>query len=226
MLQSIRLGTRDSQQPFRVGVNDSLPKSLAYELLAPVFRHMPQTALVCLEGTQNKLLADLAAHEIDVVLSDSPFDHSVKVVAFNHYLGSSGTSFFAHPKLARRAREFPKALTHLPLLLPWTGTPQRKAIDRWFVEQGILPRVLGEFEDSALMKTFGREGAGIFVGPTSIERTICSHYGVSVVGRAPKAQIDIFVITVDRKVRHPAVSHLCGSARHDLLTNSGKRRRE
>lgn len=220
MLSALKSGAKDSLQALRVGINDSLPKSLAYELLAPVFRHMPHTTLICLEGTQDKLLADLAAHELDIVLSDSPFDHSVRVVAFNHYLGSSGTSFFATPMLARRARTFPKSLTSLPLLLPCTGTPQRKAIDRWFFEHGILPRVLGEFEDSALMKTFGGQGAGVFIGPTTIERTICSHYGVKVIGRAPKAQIDIFAISIERKIKHPAVTHLCGSARHDLLTAS------
>ncbi len=223
MLKAIKSGSKDSHQALRVGVNDSLPKSLAYELLAPVFRHMPQTTLICLEGTQDKLLADLAAHELDIVLSDSPFDHSIRVVAFNHYLGSSGTSFFATPTLARRARAFPKSLTSLPLLLPCSGTPQRKAIDRWFIEHGILPQVLGEFEDSALMKTFGGQGAGVFVGPTTIERTICSHYGVKVIGRAPRAEIDIFAISVERKIKHPAVTHLCGSARHDLLTASAAR---
>jgi LysR family transcriptional activator of nhaA len=184
---------------------------------------MPQTTLICLEGTQDKLLADLAAHELGIVLSDSPFGHSIRVVAFNHCLESRGTSFFATFTLARRARAFPKSLTSLPLLLPCSGTPQRKAIDRWFVEYGILPQVLGKFEDSALMKTFGGQGAGVFVGPKTIERMIRSHYGVKVLGGGPKGEIDILAISVDRKIKHPAVTHLCGSARHDLPTASAAR---
>lgn len=226
LLHTLRVGTKGYREQLRVGIHDSLPKTLMYELLAPVYVNHPQTTIVCLEGTQQKLLSELAIHELDIVVSDTPFDHSMSILAFNHHLGSSGTSFFATPSLAKRIRSFPKSLHGAPFLLPSTGATQRRVLDRWFIEMGIIPQIVGEFEDSALMKAFGQKGIGIFVGPTAIENSICSLHGAKVIGRAPDARVDVFAISVERRITHPAVAQLCGVARDDLFAvRSGKLRR-
>ena len=202
---------------FAVGVADALPKLVAHRLLEPVRRLPEAVRLVCREGAPARLLADLALHELDLVLSDAPVPAGAGVRAFHHALGESGLSFFAVPKLAARHRRgFPASLHGAPMLLPTEGAAVRRDLDGWFDALGVRPLVAGEFDDSALAKVFGQDGLGIFVAPTLIEAEIRRQFRVALVGRTDDVRERFFAISVERRLRHPAVLALTRAARATL----------
>ena len=163
--------------------------------------------IVCYEDSYDKLLADLALHALDIVIADSPAPSGGSVRAFNHLLGETGVSFFAVPPLARRlARGFPGSLDGAPVLLPLENSALRRALDQWFDRKGVEPRVVAEFEDSALLKVFGADGVGVFTAPTAVEREVCRQYGASVLGRAPEVTERYYAVSVGRRLEHPAVA--------------------
>jgi LysR family transcriptional activator of nhaA len=189
-----------------VGVTDSLPKLIAYRMLEPALSLPEPVRVVCREARLEPLLAELAVHRLDLVLSDAPVPPGLNVRAYNHLLGRSGVSFFAAGRDAKReSRRFPDRLAELPMLLPASGTPLRFALDQWFERLGIAPRVIAEFEDSALLKTFGRASRGVFPGATAIEDDICSMYRVAVIGRTDAVEERFYAISPERKLKHPAV---------------------
>ncbi|RMG41133.1 MAG: LysR family transcriptional regulator, partial [Planctomycetota bacterium] len=193
-----------------VGVPDVLPKLIAHRLLRPVVCDHPEIRLVCVEARHDDLLTELAVHRLDVVLSDAPASLGVNAPLFSHPLGECGTAFFAEPVLAERLRSgFPESLDGAPMLLPAARTMVRRDLDRWFMTLGLRPRVVAEFEDSALMKVFGQEGAGVFCAPAAIEREIECRYGVRVIGRAGEIVQRFYAITVRRHAQHPAVETIC-----------------
>jgi LysR family transcriptional activator of nhaA len=199
------------------GIVDVIPKRMASLLLQPAVDAFPDLLLVCREGPLPELLAQLAVHELDVVLADVPASEQVKVKAFNHRLGDCGTSFFAAPRLAALRKGFPRSLGGAPMLLPAEGTALRRALDAWFVSSGIQPVVSGEFDDSALMKDFGSRGLGVFPAPTVLEDTVRAQYEVSVIGRVEEARESFYAITVERRLRHPGVAALAEAARDALF---------
>lgn len=199
------------------GVLDVIPKRMAALLLQPAVEAHPDLVLVCREGPLSQLLASLAVHELDVVIADVPAPEEVKVKAFNHRLGDCGTTFFAAPRHAHLRKGFPRSLHGAPVLLPSLGTSLRRALDAWFGANEILPAVAGEFDDSALMKAFGARGLGAFAVPRVLEDEIRRQYEVSVIGRADDVREAFYAITVERRLRHPAVVAVAETARDAIF---------
>lgn len=203
---------------FAVGVADVIPKLVAERLLAPAWDAVSELQLECHEGPLPQLLGRLALHELDVVLSDQPAPPEVKVRAFSHALGESGMTFFATPALAAGLkRNFPQSLDGAPMLLPMEGTGLRRQFEQWFDGRRIRPRVAGEFDDSALLKVFGAGGRGVFASPTVIEQEVLRQHDVQVVGRVGELKQTFYAISVERRLKHPAVVAVAESARKDLF---------
>ena len=218
-LQDVVRG-RPSHRPlqFSVGMPDVLPKLVAHRLLLPAFQISDEIHVVCHEGRYDDLLAELAVHRLDLLLSDSPVSPSVRVRAFHHLLGECDLSFFATRELAEVHRpRFPASLDQAPLLVPTERTVVRRELDQWLYQHELRPRILGEFEDTALMKVFGQDGMGLFPAPSVIEEEVCRQYTVEVVGRISAIRERFYAITVERRLKHPAVVAVCESARKNLF---------
>lgn len=201
-----------------VGVADVVPKLVAQRLLEPVLRLSEPVRLVCHEDKPERLLSELAIHNLDIVLADAPAAPSIRVRVFNHLLGECGIVFFATADLAtRHRRRFPRSLDGAPLLLPTENTTLRRSLDQWFATQGIRPRVVGEFEDSALLKTFGQIGTGIFAAPSVIATEVQRQYGVRPVGKIDEVREHFYAISVERRLKHPAVLAISDEARQKLF---------
>ena len=200
-----------------VGILDVIPKIVVRQLLDPAL-HLPQPVrLICREDKADRLLADLAARRTDVVLSDAPIGTAVQVEGFNHLLGESGVSFFASKELAARLKKgFPRSLNGQPVLLPSDHTQVRRSLNQWFDSKRIHPVVAGEFDDSALMFWFGQSGTGVFPAPTVMETTVQRDFGVKLVGRAPDVRERFYAISIEPKLKHPAVVAVCEAARKSL----------
>jgi len=200
-----------------VGVADVIPKMVAERLLQPAVATAEEVALVCREAPLGQLLGQLALHELDVVLSDSPAPENVKVRAYSHLLGECGVVFLAAPRLAHLKKGFPRSLDGAPFLLPSPGTALRHALERWFEAQGVRPEVAGEFDDTALLKAFGRRGLGLFAAPAVIEREVCAEMQVQPVGRTDEVRERYYAISVERRLRHPAVVAIAEGARDRIF---------
>jgi LysR family transcriptional activator of nhaA len=204
---------------FKVGVADVVPKSIAYRLLAPAMQLPESVRIVVREGSFTSLLADLAVHRIDLVIADGPIPHGLSVRCFNHALGDCGITFFAPPSMAQRLKKgFPQSLNGTPMLLPGEATEMRGQLVQWLERQRIYPQIVGEFDDSALMKDFGRGGVGIFVSPTAIAEEVHRQYDVLPIGHTEAVRDRFYAISVERKILHPAVAAVTEAAR-DWLTS-------
>jgi LysR family transcriptional regulator, transcriptional activator of nhaA len=209
------LRDRPTGRPIRlvVGVDDTLPKPIVYRMLEPVYSLPEPVHLICHEGRTERLLANLAMYEVDLVLTDAPIGSASRVRAFNHLLIESGTSLFAAPSVASAyAERFPLSLNGAPFLLPTSATSLRRALDQWFNAEGVRPLVVGEFEDSALLKVFGQYGAGVFAAPTVIGEEIQQQYQVSLLGHLGSVRERFYAISVERKLGHPAVAAIVACA--------------
>lgn len=214
------LSRGDDATPTRlaVGISDAMPKLTTWKLLQPAIAATPSLHLTCRTDKTDRLLADLAVHALDVVLSDTPASPSLSVRVFNHLLGECGVTVFATEALARTyRRRFPASLHGAPFLLPTANTALRRSLDAWCIAQDIAPRVVAEVEDVAILQVFGQEGLGLFVAPTVVEAQIRRHYGVRVVGRLPDVREQFYAISVERKLAHPAVVALTTAARQRLF---------
>lgn len=207
-----RPGARELR--FYVGVADSFPKLVTNEILKPVFA-MPQTVhVICREGKMEDLLAQLAAHRLDLVLADEPASSSANFKTFNHSLGESGTTFCAERRLAAKIKQgFPKSLHEAPALLPSENTPFRRTLESWFREEHIAPRVVAEFEDLALMKVMASEGRGFIAVPSMAARDAVEHYGFQILGEATKCRVSFHAITAERRIHHPAATVITATAK-------------
>jgi LysR family transcriptional regulator, transcriptional activator of nhaA len=203
---------------FAVGVADTLPKVLVHRLLAPALRVGDTVRVTCIDGPPESLLAQLAIHELDLVVSDFPAGPRLGMKAFSHVLGECGVTFFARDDLAREyRRDFPSSLTGAPMLLPIGNTTLRRSLDQWFEDHDIRPRISGEFADSALLKSFGAAGDGIFAVPTAVEEDVRRMYGVSVVGREDSIRERFYAISVEKRLKHPAVVAISQAAKKKLF---------
>lgn len=200
-----------------VGVADSFPKLVTNEILKPVFT-LPQTVhVICREGKLEDLLAQLAAHRLDLVLADEPASSSANFKVFDHPLGETGTTFCAEKNLAARLKKnFPQSLHESPALLPVDNTTLRRALETWFREQGVQPRVVAEFEDLALMNVMAVEGRGFIAVPTVAAKDALTHYGFHKIGEAPDCRVQLHVLTAARKIAHPAVTMITENSRTRL----------
>lgn len=203
---------------FRVGVSDAVPKALAYKLIEPALRATENSRIVCREGKVAGLMAELAIHQLDIVIADSPMPPRIDVKAFNHLLGECGLTFFATPALAAQyGGAFPLRLDGAPLLLPGDDVAVRPKLIRWFDQNRIRPRIAGEFDDSALMAAFGQAGAGIFSAPSAIAEQIREQYGVVKIGATDEITEGFYAISVERRLSHPAVIAISEAARQELF---------
>jgi LysR family transcriptional activator of nhaA len=191
-----------------VGISDGLPKLVAHRLLAPIL-DTPQLRLLCHEDEFDDLLGDLALHRLDVVLADRPAPANPNLRVYSHSLGSSPIAWYAHPRWAEAAaRDFPRSLADVPLLLPTSHAALRPRLDQWLTDHGLRVRVTGEFEDSALLATFGSEGLGVFPAATAVDDALTGRYGVVNVGLAEGLAEQFFAVGTDKKISHPLVRQL------------------
>jgi len=201
-----------------VGIVDVVPKLVVRRLLQPALDLAEPVRLVCVEAPYEKLLADLALHSLDIVIADAPVPAGSNIRAYNHLLGETGISFFAAKSLASQLRrKFPASLDGAPLLLPLEQLPLRRALDQWFERQKVKPKVIAEFEDSALLKAFGADGIGAFAAPTVVEAEVMAQYGVEIVGKSDEIKERFYAISAERRLKHPAVVAISDAARQDLF---------
>ncbi|MBW1896323.1 MAG: LysR family transcriptional regulator, partial [Deltaproteobacteria bacterium] len=200
---------------------DVLPKLIARKILEPALSLSESVHLVCHEDKEERLLAELAIHNLDLVLSDSPIRKGLNIKAYNHLLGDCGVTFFAARRLAMRFRpDFPKSLDGAPMLLPFDMTVMRGSLERWFESLELRPMITAEFEDSALMKQFGQDGHGIFATPYVIKKEVKRQYNVQVVGRTEAVRERFYAISYERIIKHPAVTAISDAARKGFLVNN------
>ncbi len=211
----------DRPQLFRVGVVDVVPKSITHRILKPAL-HMPEPVrMICRESSLDSLLAELTIHRLDLVLADRPIPPTISTRGYSHKLGECSVSFFATEKLITSfTDDFPACLNGAPLLLPSKGTQLRSSIDQWLDKHHIHPRMVAEFDDSALMKVFGQEGAGIFIAPAVIEAEVEWQHQVSAIGQIDEVKEHFYAITVERRVTHPVISAVMQSARETLFIDA------
>lgn len=204
---------------FRVGVADSVAKSVAYRLLEPALSVAEPVRLICSEGKFPDLLAQLALHRLDLVIADEPMSRRVSVKAFNHPLGSTAMSFFCAPALKRQLDgDFPACLNDMPMLIQGASASVRQQLEGWLTRHQIHPRVIGEFDDGALMTAFGREGRGVFMAPTVLEAETVAQFGVEVIGRTNELVEEFFAVSVERRITHPCVVAITDAARGQLFS--------
>lgn len=203
LLQAVRHG--GTAPVFHVGVSDSLPKLVVRGMLEPALRIQSPPRLICSEGLMSELLPLLAAHRLDMILADEPAPAS-QYRLFNHPLGSCGVTFCATPKLAQLLRKnFPKSLNGAPALLPAAGTPLRRTVDQWFDARGLEPKVIGEYDDGALMMMFARDGLGFLPVHSIAADDAAKTFRLAEVGNAPECRCHLHAITAERRLSHPAI---------------------
>ncbi len=202
-----------------VGIVDSIPKLVTYRVLEPALKLEEKLRLSCHEATLENLLSDLGVHRLDLVLSDRPVPAGLNVRAYNHLLGSSGVSMFAASSLAKSLRKrFPQSLKGAPFLMSANTPGLRSQLEEWFDTEDISPLIVGEFDDSALLKSFGMAGVGVFAGPTALEAEICQMYRVQALGQVPNVQERFYAISPERKLKHPAIVAITERARQTIFS--------
>ncbi|GAB1623435.1 transcriptional activator NhaR [Agarivorans albus] len=214
---SLRQGSAERPQLLKVGIAEVVPKTIAYRLLEPAYNMGEPLRMLCKENTLESLLAELALNRLDLVLADGPVPPGLGVRGFNHALGESGVSFVASPSIAKSLQaNFPACLDGSPLLIPSEINLMHVRLLQWFDKQNIHPQIMGEFDDSALMKTFGQAGVGAFIVPTAIADEVVNQYGVELIGSIQDVREQFFAITAERRIANPAVVAITESAREWL----------
>ncbi len=218
-LEEALRGVPDMQlAPFRVGIADVVPKTIAQRLLAPLLELPQSLRLICREDRLDRLLADLAIHKLDMVLADRPLPTGIEVKGYSHPLGECAVAFLASPALAAAwSGEFPHCMHGAPLLLPGDDSALRAPLLRWLDRHQVRPRIVAEFDDSALMKAFGQAGAGIFPALAANTTDVASNDGLISLGMSNEIRERFFAITVERKVTHPAMHAVIEGARAGLF---------
>jgi LysR family transcriptional activator of nhaA len=220
LLESVRGHPAGGPLQLSVGVADVVPKVVVRALLEPALRMEVPVRLSCREDRPEALLSLLAEHRLDVVLSDAPLTGRGGVRAFSHLLGESTVAAYAAPKLAAKLRRgFPRSLDRAPVLVPSEHTALRRALDAWFVTRQIAPRVVGEFDDTELMKAFGLDGSGVFFAPLVSQRDLRRMQGAAFVGSLDGITERFYAVTIERRIKHPAVVAVCEAARSELFSS-------
>jgi LysR family transcriptional activator of nhaA len=214
---------RPGKHPVRlnIGLTDAFPKLIAWRILQAAFRADEPVHVVCREGEIGPLVNHLQAHRLDIVLADEPASSTLKAKTFNHALGDSGITFCAVPALAAKLRRnFPESLNGAPALLPATNMGMRAALETWFDTNGIRPRLIGEFEDSALMEVCSAGGRGFTVVHSVVDRTALKHYDLRVIAKVKECRSQFYAITAERRVKHPAAVAITEHAYANLFADS------
>jgi LysR family transcriptional activator of nhaA len=220
LLNSVK--QRPTTRPLRLnlGVTDALPKLVTYEILKPVFHLDRPVQVSCWETKVSDLLPQLTAFRLDIVLADEPASSGFSGNVFNHLLGECGVTFCAEAKLASKLRRgFPKSLNGAPALLPMANTGLRRSLEKWFHAQGLRPRMVGEFEDAALMSVLAFQGLGFIPVPAVVAQEAVVRFGIRTIGSTAKCQQQFYAITTERKLTHPAVSAITSDARGKLFAH-------
>lgn len=224
LVEALRDEKSQSAIPFRIGISDSVPKSIAYHVIEPLLRLEEPVRVICREGRLVSLLSELSVHRLDMVIADRQMPADVRVKAYNHLLGVSDLTVFGTRALIKSLKgNFPQCLDRMPVLLPGEGAAVRAALEQWFESAGIAPLVVGEFDDSALMKAFGQSGAGLFAAPSAIAGYVEAQYGVAAVGRIEAVKEEIYAITTERRIRHPATIAVSQAAAREVFASVAKR---
>ncbi len=206
-----------------VGIVSTMPKLIAERVIGPALIGEEPIRVRCHEARLEQLLADLAVHRLDLVLSDRPVPDGLNIKAYNHRLGESGTSFFVRRSRARRYRKsFPGCLQDAPMLLPLPNSALRRRLDDWFESHELSPNIVGEFDDSALKKAFGEAGVGVFAAPTVIEEEVCRMYRTSVIGQTDDIKERFYAISPERRLRHPSVVMITDAAKSELFESAAR----
>lgn len=203
---------------FRVGVVDVVSKSIAHRILLPALQMSDSVRMVCREADLDTLLAELALHRLDLVLADRPIPPTVSTRGFSHKLGETSVSFLATETLQKQLTgNFPNCLNGAPMLLPSSGNQLRSNIDQWLDKNRIHPHIVAEFDDSALMKAFGKEGVGVFIAPQAIEQKLMQQYNVKSIGHTDEVKESFYAISVERRIINPITSTIIKSANNSLF---------
>jgi LysR family transcriptional activator of nhaA len=204
LMSAIKQGTGKLPLRLSVGITDAVSKLITFEILSAAFRKIDAIHVVCREGEIGPLIHQLQAHRLDIVLADEPASSTLNARTFNHRLGRSGVTFCARPALAKKLRRnFPESLHGAPALLPTENMGVRGALEKWFDRLGIRPRIIGEFEDSALMEVCASDGRGFTIVQTAVARAALDHYGLRVIARVEECGTHFYAITAERRVKHP-----------------------
>lgn len=217
---SVRMkpGYRGMPATLQVGITNSIPKLIAMRILQPAINGDIPIRLICKEGTLEALLGDLAVHKLDMIISDCAIPAGMNVKAFSHSLGSSDIAFFGKNAVARKLEKtFPASLDASHLLLPTSNNPIRRGLEDWFEKHNLAPHIVAEFEDSALMKAFGEEGAGLFPSPEVIKTEVELMYKCRMIGKAESVREHYFAISPERKLKHPVVLDVIETARANIF---------
>lgn len=215
-----RLKSKEPGKPLEinVGIVNSIAKLIAYRIIKPVLNLDDPVRIVCWEGDLEKLLSDLAIHKLDLILSDRLMPTGLNVKAYNHVLGESTVSFFAQKKMAIPYRKkFPQSLHDTPMLMPISTNSLRRSLDDWFEKIEVTPKIVAEFDDSALLKAFGEAGVGVFPAPTAIKREVEHMYHASVIGEVDELKETYYAISPERKIKHPGVISITENARTEFF---------
>lgn len=216
---SQRVRSKDPGSPatFNVGIVNSIPKLIAYQILEPALKLEEPVKLICQEDDLHSLLAELAVHKLDLVLSDRGIPAGLNVRAYNHQLGASRLSFYGRPDLIEKyPGTFPEMLEQAPVLMPLHTNALRRTLDDWFDRIGVRPNIVAELDDSGLLKAFGEAGIGFFPAPTAIANEIRTNYRVQDIGEVKDFHEQFFVISPERKLKHPAVVAIIDAAKQNL----------
>ena len=212
--ENVKNASKDRAQLLRVGVADVVPKSIAYRLLEPALHLEEPVRFMCKENSLESLLGDLALHKLDIVIADGPIPHRLGVKGYNHALGECGITFLAAPELAKTiGPDFPSNLTGKPFLMPSDLSLVQSQLLQWLDRYNIFPNIVGEFDDSALMKAFGQAGTGVFVVPSAIAKEVSSQYNVQVIGKTNEIKEQFYSITTERRLSNPALIAINETAR-------------
>ena len=218
LLEIVRDQSRTTTTTYRVGFADSVSKLIACRLVEPALSLAEPLRMICREGRLASLLADLAVHRLDLIIADRPMPAHLSVRGFNHLLGESGMTLFGTRALADSlSGAFPQCLHRAPLLLPGEDFAIYGRLLQWLGENNLHPRIVGEFDDSAMMNTFGQSGAGLFFAPSVIAHQVCEQYAVVALGRVDSLVEQVYAITTERRLSHPATLAISQSAQRDLF---------
>ena len=217
LMDMVKQGSESRPEKLTVGITDGMPKAVSLMLLEPALAIEPPMRLVETEGKIDDLMSALATFRVDVVLSDVPLAAGTQMKAYNHLLGECDTTIFGSKLLqARYQKDFPKSLEGAPMYLPTRNTSLRRSLDQYFEQESIHPRVIGEFEDSAMLNTAGASGRALFPVPTMVAESVSRMYAVKPLGQLETVRTRFYAISPERKLKHPAVMAICAAAREDL----------
>ena len=218
LLEIVRDQSHTTTRTFRVGCADSVSKLIACRLVAPALGLAEPPRLIFREGRLASLLADLAVHRLDLIIADRPMPTHLSVRGYSHLLGESGMTVFATAALAATLEgAFPGCLNRAPVLLPGEDFAIHHRLLQWLSDKDLHPRIVGEFDDSAMIKAFGQSGAGLFFAPSVIADQVCEQYALVALGRVDTLIEQVYAITTERRLSHPATLAISQTARRDLF---------